>query len=296
MRPSLRKVIRRQRFADRRRRWRRITNCCRAERFGELHRGRLAILWLLGERTIEHARDAGRHTGPERVELPRRGGEMHPNQRLGTRGLERRSACQHFKNNAGERVDVGRGPHGLTARLLGTHVERRAKDPVRHGHRLRPRRFGGRRAGDAEIGDECDSVSQQDVLGLDVTVNKAVLVSMAQRTRDLACQPQRFVERQLPLSRQAGTQRLSLDERHHVEQGLPSSAGIEERNDVRMVQPRGNLDLAQEAVVPDSRNHRGLHHLDGNAAMVLEILGEIDGGHPPAADLTHGAVAIERGE
>lgn len=62
-----------------------------------------------------------------------------------------------------------------------------------------------------------------------------------------------------------------------------------------MLQVRGGLDLAEEALGADHRREFGLQHLDGDLALVLEVLGEVDGGHASLPELTLDAVSVGEG-
>ena len=55
------------------------------------------------------------------------------------------------------------------------------------------------------------------------------------------------------------------------------------------------LDLAQEALGADDGGQLGAEDLDGHLAVVLEVLGEIDGGHAALAQLALDAVAVGEG-
>ena len=112
---------------------------------------------------------------------------------------------------------------------------------------------------------------------------------------DLPGQPQRLVERQLRLALQPGPQRLARDIRHHVVEEVAGRARIEQRHDVRMIQPRRDLDLAQEALAADRRGNLRLQDLDRDLPPVLDVVGQVDGGHAAGADLGLDAVAIGRG-
>ena len=56
---------------------------------------------------------------------------------------------------------------------------------------------------DAEVGDQRVPALQQDVLGLDVAVDDAERVRVAERVGDFARDAHRVVDRQLPLARRA---------------------------------------------------------------------------------------------
>ena len=58
-----------------------------------------------------------------------------------------------------------------------------------------------------------------------------------------------------------------------------------------MAEPRGDLDLAQEALAADGVGELGLEQLDRDLAAVAQIVGEVDGRHPAAADLALDPVA-----
>jgi hypothetical protein len=105
---------------------------------------------------------------------------------------------------------------------------------------------------------------QQDVLGLDVPVNHVVTVGVVQRARHLGGDPHRVGDRELLLAGQAVPQRLPLDERHDIEEDLtpcpplPSvergndeMTRVEQRQDVRVLQVRGGLDLGEEPLAAD---------------------------------------------
>ena len=115
---------------------------------------------------------------------------------------------------------------------------------------------------------------QQNVLGLDVAMNDAQLVRVAERVGDLARDANRVVHRKLLLALEPRAQRLAGDERHHVVQQSVGVAGVEQRQDVRMLQPRGRPDLAQKALAAERRAEIGVQDLDGDVAIVPEVVGE----------------------
>ena len=98
---------------------------------------------------------------------------------------------------------------------------------------------------------------QQNVLRLDVAVDDAKRVCVRQRVRDLAGDRDRVLDRQLRLALQSSAERLALHERHHVVKEAVRVAGVEHRQDVRMTQARGDLDLALEALAIHGRRQLG---------------------------------------
>ena len=58
-----------------------------------------------------------------------------------------------------------------------------------------------------------------------------------------------------------------------------------------MLQPRGDLDLAQEALGAEGRSELGVEHLDGDGPVVFEVLGEKHGRRETVAQLPLQGVA-----
>src|SRR5688572_888698 len=70
--------------------------------------------------------------------------------------------------------------------------------------------------------------------------------------------------------------------------------GIKKRNDVRMVQSRRELYLAQEPVRSEGGAELGMKHLQRDAALVPEIHRQVHGRHSAAAQLTVEVVARDQ--
>ena len=62
-----------------------------------------------------------------------------------------------------------------------------------------------------------------------------------------------------------------------------------------MLEVGGRLDLAQEPLGADDRGEFGPQHLDCHLAVVLEVLGQVHGGHAALAELALEAVAVRQG-
>ena len=166
----------------------------------EASRGRVTVGWRLGEAARERRGHAGRHGRSQVGYRPGLNREMLVGEAL-ARAHEGRHAGQHLVEHAGERVQVGASVDLDAAEgLLGGHVGR---GPESGSHRRRSRLRAPQRPGDAEVSNQGEPVREQDVLGLDVAMDDAALVRVAERARHLARQPKRFLERQLSLAFEA---------------------------------------------------------------------------------------------
>ena len=72
----------------------------------------------------------------------------------------------------------------------------------------------------------------------------------------------------------------------------PASPGIEDREDVRVLEPGGEADLALEPVGAERGGQLGVQHLERDRAVVLEVLGQVDRGHAAAPELAVERVAV----
>ena len=152
------------------------------------------------------------------------------------------------------------------------------------------------RPGDPEVGDERAAVAgEQDVLGLDVAVDDAVPVGVVERAGDLTGDPERVVDRELALAPEPVAERLALDERHGEPELAAGLTGVENGQDVGMLEPGGELDLALEALGAERGGELGEEDLEGDRAVVAEVVREIDGGHAAAAELALEGVAVGEG-
>jgi hypothetical protein len=65
--------------------------------------------------------------------------------------------------------------------------------------------------------------------------------------------------------------------------------------DVRVLQPCGQPDLAPEALRPQGLGQLRVEHLEGDRPLVPQVPGQVDGGHPAAAELALDRVAAGQG-
>ena len=68
-----------------------------------------------------------------------------------------------------------------------------------------------------------------------------------------------------------------------------------QRQDVRVLQVGGRLDLGQEALGPHHGSQLGFQDLERDLALMAEVLGQVDSGHPALADFALDAVSALKG-
>jgi hypothetical protein len=147
-------------------------------------------------------------------------------------------------------------------------------------------------ARDPEVGHQRLPVRQQDVLRLDVPVDRAVPVGIVERQRRLAGDAHRVGDGQLALAPEPVAQALAFDVRHGEPQATRRLARVEHGKDVGVLQAGGELDLAQEPLGAEAGRHLGVEHLEGHRAVVPQVAGEVDRGHAPTPELTLERVAL----
>ena len=86
-------------------------------------------------------------------------------------------------------------------------------------------------------------------------------------------------------------QRLTLDVGPDIEQERVRLAGIEERQDVRVLEVRGGLDLGQKALGSDDGREFRLEDFERDLALVLDVVGEVDVRHSALTEFTLDGVA-----
>ena len=106
---------------------------------------------------------------------------------------------------------------------------------------------------DAEVGHDRPAVLKEDVLRLEVPVDNAVSVRVVEGGEHGESDSERVVDRELLLAVEPRAQRLTLDVWHHIVQQPVGGAGVEEREEVRVLQVGRNADLTQEALDAEDR-------------------------------------------
>src|SRR2546429_3504873 len=214
---------------------------------------------------------------------------------LGGGPRERRLAHQHLVHDARQAVLVAAAIDVLAAGgLLRAHVGGRAHD--RAGLREMPRvarRAQGPR--DAEVRHHCRPPRQHDVFRLDIAVHDPVAVRVRERARHLRRDAQRVLLGQLLLALEPVAQRFALDVRHDVIEEAGGGTRVVQRQDVGVLQPGRNLDLAQEPLGAEGRRQLRVQDLDRHRPVVLQIVGQEHGGHAAASQLPLHRVAVSEG-
>src|SRR5690606_34942982 len=134
--------------------------------------------------------------------------------------------------------------------------------------------------------------------GLDVAVHHAVLVRGDERVGYVAQDTHGVGHRELAVAIEPRAQRIAVDVRHYIVERRrvgPGGAGVQQRKDVRMGEPRGHLDLAQEAALAERHGDVGPEHLYRHLPPVAQVLGEVYRRHAAFAELSLDAVAIGHG-
>ncbi len=203
------------------------------------------------------------------------------------------SPGEHLVQHAGERVEIAPGIRRLAAGLLRRHVLRRAD------HEAHPGKFfaaGLGRPGDPEVGDARVALHQEDVLRLDVAVDHVPGVGVVQGVGDPPRDAHRVPHRQAALPPEPVAERPGLDVGHGVPEPAVIVAGVVDRQDVGVVEPGGEPDLAEEALRGYGGGKLRVHELEHDRPGVPEVLHQVHRRHAAPAELALEAVAGGEGD
>ena len=126
---------------------------------------------------------------------------------------------------------------------------------------------------------------QQDVGGLDVTMDQALLVRRVEGIRHRSEDPDGLIDAQRAIVLEPLCERRSVDVAHRqVELSLPLP-GRMDRDDVRVLEAGEELALAQESLaIRRVVDPFGGDEFQGNASVRLLLVSEIHDAHPTAGD------------
>src|SRR5882762_1956076 len=119
-----------------------------------------------------------------------------------------------------------------------------------------------------------------------------VTVSVVQRARHLRRNPNGFVHGELLLALELTTKGRAVHEGHHVVEEFARHSGVEERQEVWVLQTGGNADLCEEPLAPEDCRQLRSKDLEGHLALMLQVLSLIDRGHSATADLALDRVMV----
>ncbi len=137
-----------------------------------------------------------------------------------------------------------------------------------------------------------DALRDQDVAGLDVPVDQAVLVGGVEGGGDLRGDPYGVRQRQWSAQVEEAAQVAAGDVPHGDVEHSVRLAGLEDRHDVRVVDRRGHLGLVGEALAEGVvAGEFGGEQLEGDRALQAQVAGPVDDGHATAPDLALDEIA-----
>ena len=239
----------------------------------------VALARLLGERALDHVVERGGDAGAD-VDQRRRLDvvDLMHHRRLHLR-VERRPAGDQVVEHGAERVDVGAAVERAAVELLGRHVGERA-DAVDLGH-VRAEVQHAAEVGDLDVGDGAVGEHREQVRRLDVAVDQALAVDVAERHRALEADLDDQLERQQLVGAAVRAQRAAGDVLHHQVGRDRVGHGVEDLHHVRVLQPADERRLGGEealgiVAVDRVAGGRRAHPLDRDVAALEVVVAEED--------------------
>ena len=204
---------------------------------------------------------------------------------LRRRAGERRHAGEHLVREHAGGVDVRPLVHvGIARRLLGRHVRGRPQRDAERGERG-PGARPGRRACEPPPSRAADTAFATPKSATSACARRAGRSRASRRGGRCRARARRPVRRRTSRRMRSASshaeasprgqplaERLALHERHDVVERPSSVARVDEGEDVRMEQLRGDLDLAQEALGADARGESGRSTFTATRAVVPQVV------------------------
>jgi hypothetical protein len=134
-------------------------------------------------------------------------------------------------------------------------------------------------------------VRHEHVVGLDVAVDHATLVRVGQGGRDVAQEAKSLSHGHRLPAPQPLAEGAPLHERHREVRNV-AGAGRQHGDDVGVLEPRGEQDLAAEALGAEPRRQVGRQHLHDDLAAEGALFGHEHARHPAPAQLALQRVRI----
>jgi hypothetical protein len=136
---------------------------------------------------------------------------------------------------------------------------------------------------------------EENVLRLEVTVNYPMLVGVLQCSGQLPGDRQSLLDPELLFPLEFLAERLASNERNHVPEQTTALTGIDEGEDVWMIQLCCEADLGKEPLPAQHCGYVRAKDLESDVAVVSHVMREVDSGHPAAPELAVEAIAIAEG-
>ena len=245
---------------------------------------------VLGEQASHEGGQAGGHLVAHGIDGRGLLVEDRVDDGLATGATEGRRAAQQLVHQTTERPQVRACVDLLAAQGLRGHVGRR---PQGHAGLRDARALGQLRQPEVEHLDLA-AVGEDDVLGLDVTVQDARFVSPLEGACDLDREPQGLRDRKRP-RRDTARERVALVVgQHEVGAALVGGPDLVQRADVGMIDGGDGTGLDEEALlgIEVARQVRR-EELEGDRAAQTGVLCAVDDAHATAPDLLEDPVAAD---
>ena len=123
-------------------------------------------------------------------------------------------------------------------------------------------------------------------------MDDAIAVSVRQRFGNVPCDAPPDCLGHRAISLEPGAKRLAVDQRHHVIQEAGSLTGIMEWENVWVLEPRSDLYFPQKPLDAYEKGDVRVKDLEGDITVMSYVVGEPDGRHPAASELTLKGVAV----
>jgi hypothetical protein len=147
-------------------------------------------------------------------------------------------------------------------------------------------------ASEPKVSHQGVTLAHENILGLDVPMNDAVAMSVAQRISDFPGDLQSTLNKQLLLAIQPFAQRFSFHQGHRVPQLPCRFAGVVNGEDMGMLEPGSQPNLPLKSFGSERRSQLGMQNLQCDWAIMAEVVSQVHSGHTTPPKLTLNAVAV----
>ena len=138
---------------------------------------------------------------------------------------------------------------------------------------------------DAEVRNDRVRAAAEDIRRFDVPMDDAAFVRVRERVDDVVQDAQHLSRRELRALTERALQRLSLDERHGEVEQITMRAGGVERDDMRVLELRRDLDLTAKSVTVHPGGEVRRKHLDHHIAVERALCRQKHSAHTAARQL-----------